>query len=297
MADRLNFETDGRDWPLREASRFVMAGGLRWHVQVMGAGPPLLLIHGTGASTHSWRDLIPVLAKRFTVIAPDLPGHGFTQMPADAAGLSLPGMATGLTALLAELKVAPEIGAGHSAGAAILAQMALHNGLGLKSLVSINGAILPLIGMAGRLFSPIAKALVGLDFVPRFAAGRANDASVIARLMGNTGSTISPQGVALYGQLARNSGHVAAALNMMANWDLNALEPALPKLRARVLLVAAGLDKMIKPDDSFRLRDRLPNAEVVYLRDLGHLSHEEQPGETCELITQQGVQAGILAAP
>jgi magnesium chelatase accessory protein len=64
-----------------------------------------------------------------------------------------------------------------------------------------------------------------------------------------------------------------------------------------VVLVAAGLDKMIKPDDSFRLRDRLPNAEVVYLRDLGHLAHEEQPAETSELIIQQGVQAGILAAP
>ena len=100
MADQLNFETDGRDWPHRQASRFVEAGGLKWHVQIMGAGPPLLLVHGTGASTHSWRDLMPLLAERYRVVAPDLPGHGFTQMPASSEGLSLPGMAAGVASLL-----------------------------------------------------------------------------------------------------------------------------------------------------------------------------------------------------
>ncbi|MFZ4410973.1 MAG: alpha/beta fold hydrolase, partial [Paracraurococcus sp.] len=80
------------DWPNRPTSRLVAAGGLRWHVQVAGTGPVLLLVHGTGAATHSWRDLLPLLARHFTVVAPDLPGHGFTERPR-AEGLSLPGMA------------------------------------------------------------------------------------------------------------------------------------------------------------------------------------------------------------
>jgi magnesium chelatase accessory protein len=54
---------------------------------------------------------------------------------------------------------------------------------------------------------------------------------------------------------------------------------------------------MIKPNDSFRLRDRLANAEVVFLRDVGHLAHEERPAEIAELILSRAVQAGILAAP
>jgi magnesium chelatase accessory protein len=287
MSDRLDFETDGSDWPNRAASRFVAAGGIAWHVQVMGAGPALLLVHGTGASSHSWRDMMPSLSERFTVVAPDLPGHGFTQMPASAQGLSLPGMAAGLAALMQALAVRPQIAAGHSAGAAILARMCLDRQLALKSLVSFNGAILPLAGMAGRIFSPIAKALVGLDFIPRFAASRNADPKVLTGLLGNTGSTLDPRGVELYGRLARSP----------ANWDLNAMEPDLPKFEPRVVLVAAGLDRMIKPDDSFRLRDRLPHAEVVYLRDLGHLAHEERPAEATALIKQQAVQAGILAAP
>eukprot|EP01035_Chromulina_nebulosa_P062926 gene62926-86075_t len=97
--DAPSWENDGRDWPNRIASRFLRAGGMRWHVQVMGTGPALLLVHGTGAATHSWRDLAPILAERFTVIAPDLPGHGFSDCP-PAHLLSLPAMAQGLASLL-----------------------------------------------------------------------------------------------------------------------------------------------------------------------------------------------------
>jgi magnesium chelatase accessory protein len=295
--DRLNFATDGRDWPHREASRVVTAGGLSWHVQVMGAGPPVVLVHGTGASTHSWRDVMPILARHFTIVAMDLPGHGFTGMPRADRGLSLVGMAEGVAALLAELRVEPRIAVGHSAGAAILSRMSLDGAVKLDSLISLNGAILPLGGIAGTIFSPIAKFLVGFDFVPRFAASRNADPKAIAGYLSNTGSTLDARGMELYGRLARSPGHVAAALGMMANWDLPSMEADLPKLSPRVVLVASGLDRMIKPDDSFRLRDRLPNAEVVYLRDLGHLAHEERPAEIAELILARAVQAGILAAP
>ena len=82
---------------------------------------------------------------------------------------------------------------------------------------------------------------------------------------------------------------------MMANWDLGAMEAALPNLKPRMVLVAAGLDAMIKPDDAFRLRDRLPNAEVVYLRELGHLAHEERPAEISQLVIQQAIQSGIIS--
>ncbi|MBX9926998.1 MAG: alpha/beta fold hydrolase [Hyphomicrobiaceae bacterium] len=300
--ERLDFARDGSNWPHREASRFIESSGLNWHLQIMrppgvGFAPPILLVHGTGASTHSWRDVMPIVARRMTVIAVDLPGHGFTSMPTDGAGLSLPGMARGITGLLSTLGLAPRIAAGHSAGAAILTRMALDGKLPLDTMISLNGAILPLGGLAGTIFSPIAKFLVGLDFVPRYAASRNADPSVLKGYLANTGSTLTQEGLDLYGTLARSPGHVAAALAMMANWNLDAMEPDLPKLDARVVLVAAALDRMIKPDDSFRLRDRLRNAEVVFLRDVGHLAHEERPAEIAELILARAVQAGILPPP
>jgi len=305
-SSRLDFNRDGRDWPHRETSRFIESSGLVWHVQIMrpdgatadaGGAPAIVLIHGTGASTHSWRDVMQILAHRMTVVAMDLPGHGFTSMPQDGAGLSLQGMATGVAELLSKLGIAPRIAVGHSAGAAILARMCLDRRLDLDTLISLNGAILPLGGLAGTIFSPIAKLLVGLDFVPRYAASRNADPSVLRGYLANTGSTLDARGLELYGTLARSPGHVAAALGMMANWNLPAMEAELPKLTPRLVLVAAALDRMIKPNDSFRLRDRLANAEVVFLRDVGHLAHEERPAEIAELIVSRAVQAGILAAP
>ena len=90
MQQRLLWERDGRQWPHREASSFTEAAGLRWHVQTMAppapGAPTVWLLHGTGASTHSWRGLLPRLAQNFRVLAIDLPGHGFTGMPAMVQG-------------------------------------------------------------------------------------------------------------------------------------------------------------------------------------------------------------------
>ena len=152
----LVWRRDGADWPNRDASVFVEAAGIRWHVQRMGEGPPLLLIHGTGAATHSWRDVLPLLAEHFSVIAPDLPGHGFTQTPLSYR-LSLPGMSADVGALLRKLEVRPEIAVGHSAGAAILARMCLAGRMSPRLLVALNGAFMPFGGIASHLFSPLAK--------------------------------------------------------------------------------------------------------------------------------------------
>jgi pimeloyl-ACP methyl ester carboxylesterase len=137
-----DWNTDGRDWPNRAASRFVTAGRLRWHVQQQGQGPVLLLVHGTGASTHSWRELLPLLAADFTVVAPDLPGHGFTECPAPER-LSLPGMAEAVRALLTTLGVAPAVVVGHSAGAAVLARLCIDGQLAPRCFVSAASATRP----------------------------------------------------------------------------------------------------------------------------------------------------------
>src|ERR1700744_2846510 len=134
-----------RTGPHREPSRFVEAAGYRWHVQIMGSGPIALLAHGTGAATHSWRALAPLLAKDFTVVAPDLPGHGFTESP-QAYRLSLSGMAQDLAALCRTLAIKPRIAIGHSAGAAILVRMALDRSIEPSLIVSLNGAFLPFCG-------------------------------------------------------------------------------------------------------------------------------------------------------
>lgn len=284
MSD-LIWSRDGGDWPNREASAFVEAAGIRWHVQRTGEGPPLLLLHGTGAATHSWRGLMPILARRFTVIAPDLPGHGFTRSP-PAHRLSLPGMAADVSQLLSALDVKPEIAVGHSAGAAILARMCLDGKIAPRLLVSLNGAFMPFGGVANQLLSPLAQLLVINPLVPRLFAWQASNAGAVERLIQNTGSKIDPQGIALYGTLVRSPAHVAAALQMMANWRLQPLLHDLPRLKTNLLLVAADNDRSVSPDVARQVREIYPRATIEHLPGLGHLAHEEQPQRIADLITR-----------
>jgi magnesium chelatase accessory protein len=282
MSD-LVWSRDGSDWPNRNASRFVEAAGIRWHVQRMGAGPPLLLIHGTGAATHSWRDLMPLLAPHFDVIAPDLPGHGFTSSP-PSHRLSLPAMAADLGQLLAAISVQPEVTVGHSAGAAILARMCLDGKLAPRLLVSLNGAFLPFGGVASQLLSPLAKLLVLNPVVPRVFAWQASNPKAVERLIANTGSRIDDRGIALYRKLVRNPAHVAAALRMMANWKLEPLLHDLPRLATTLVLVAATNDRSISPAVAQQIREILPQAIIERVPALGHLAHEEQPQLMADII-------------
>jgi len=289
----LNWERDGADWPNRAASRFVQAGGMTWHVQVMGEGPVILLAHGTGASTHSWRAFAPLLARHFTVVAPDLPGHGFTRL-SDPDRLALPGMAASLAALVRSLDKMPSMVAGHSAGAAVLAQMCLMGAVAPAGLVSLNGALLPMRGMAGQLFAPMARMLATTSIVPRLFAWRASDPRAVERLIRGTGSRLDPEGIRFYRRLVESPAHVAAALGMMARWDLDLLERELPRLRAALLLILGSEDRAVPASEAARIRDKVPDAQVRIMRGLGHLAHEEKPAETAEFVLAFARSLGVL---
>ncbi len=274
----LAWARDGADWPHREASRFVTAAGLRWHVQVYGAGPAVLLVHGTAASSHTWRDFGPALAEHYTVIAPDLPGHGFTEMPPWRLQ-TLGGSAGALGELLAALGASPQLAVGHSAGAAILARMALDGLIEPQLLVSLNGAFLPFEGLAGYLFPTTARLLTFNPLVPLWVAFRSRNRRLFERLVGFTGSRLDAAGIDYYQRLATNPGHVAAALGMMARShdDLYALEQELPRLAVPLALLTAERDQAVPPAQADRVRLRLPAARHEQLPGLGHLAHEEDP--------------------
>lgn len=280
-----SWEREGRGWPNGDASRFVKASGLRWHVQQAGTGPAILLIHGTGSSTHSFRDIFPLLASEFTVVAPDLPGHGFTDSP-PFRELSLPGMSRAVTGLLQKLDISPILTVGHSAGAAILVRMCLDRAIAPQVIVSLNGALLPFPGMARHWFSPAAKLLARLPLLPRLFAYRASDPNAIENLIANTGSRIDPAGKELYRKLASYPSQVAAALGMMANWDLETLARDLPRLRTPLVVVIGTGDLMVPPDRQRSVRNLLPGARLVTFPRLGHLAHEERPREVAQFLAR-----------
>lgn len=289
MASRLDWSRHGRDWPNRQSSQFVEAGGLTWHVQSMGAGPPLLLLHGTGASTHSYRHLAPLLARDFRLIVPDLPGHGFTTTAPDP---TLPGMAAAVAGLVRQLEIEPVMVVGHSAGAAIAARMLLDSDLRPDLLVGLGSALQPFPGAAAAFFPVMAKLLFANPLVPElFAAGARFGGGMGGFLERSTGSRIDPEGVKIYTRLFQNAGHVGGALRMMAHWDLAPLIRDLPSLSTPMLLLHGKEDRAVPADVAGEVARRVQGTAVELFPGLGHLLHEEAPDAVAERIRQASIKA------
>jgi magnesium chelatase accessory protein len=274
---------DGADWPNRDFSLFADADDINFHVQIMGQGPVLLLLHGTAASTHSFRDVAPLLAQDFTVVLPDLPGHGFSSAP-PASRMALAPMAHAVGHLLRKLGISPALAAGHSAGAAIAARMALDGYIAPQKLFSLNGALLPLPGGLGAFYGSVAKMMAMTPVMPWLLALQAENEAMFSRMLENTGSRLDARGIGLYRQLLRNPVQMANVMAMAANWRLEQLAADLPVLQPKLMMIVGEGDRAVSPKVAEKVARMVPGSRVFRQLGLGHLSHEEDPTATADLI-------------
>lgn len=279
----MDWRRDGADWPNRRFSRFVRHRPHYWHLQEAGEGPVVLLLHGTGGATHSWRDVLPLLAERYRVVALDLPGQGFTKMGARQR-CGLDPMSADIAALLESEGLLPDAIVGHSAGGAIALRMVRHLPRPPRAIVGLNAALANFAGMAGWLFPMTARMLSLNPFTASmFARFTASEGNVRA-LIGSTGSELSPEGLALYHRLISDRAHVDAALAMMAQWTLEGLQAELPGIEVPCLFITGGRDQAVPPRTALRAAERMPEAALAEFPDLGHLAHEEAPDEVTARI-------------
>jgi magnesium chelatase accessory protein len=260
----------------------VLRGGIRWQVRIQGSGPALLLLHGTGASSESFRALMPLLAARFTVIAPDLPAHAGSLAPPTFEP-TLPATSVALAELLTALDVKPTVAVGHSAGAALVARMTIDGMLAPELLVGLGAAIFPLRGLARAVLPATARVLaLTSKLVPLSIRGSAS----VDRLLKSTGSSLDSSGIERYRALSAQPSHVAAVLEMMASWDLEPLYADLPELRTPLLLLAGERDRAVPVRQQRIVAARAPQARVVVIPGAGHLLHEERPAVVARVILE-----------
>jgi magnesium chelatase accessory protein len=275
-------DTPPEDWPNRDASRMVHGPKHQWHVQQMGRGPDVLMLHGAGGSVHSYAALMPLLAKHVRVFAPDLPGHGYTKRGAQRrSGLQM--MAEDVSALCAQEGVNPSAIIGHSAGGAIalmMGQLPAHQG---TTIIGINPALSRFEGFAGVMFPAMAKVLATVPFTSRLFSGVSSRPERIKALMDSTGSKLSAEQIDLYRRLVSREAHVNGTLDMMAQWNLDALIDGLMEITNPVHFITGTYDMTVPARVAEDAARKIRGAQVSALERFGHLVHEECPEQVAQI--------------
>lgn len=263
-------------------TRFVEVGGRLVHVEQAGEGEPVVLLHGFGASTYTWRRVIPALARSYRVLAADLYGFGATERPRDFASYTRGGQAGLVLALLDRLGIERAHLVGHSYGGAISLWLADRHPERLRSLVLVDSAA-PTYPNDRR--SRIARVkplawlfLRGFALTPRWIQ-KALEMSVADR------SLVTPELVRGYLSPLRVEGVDAAFHGLTAPLP----EPDGPEVDlARITLPTLGIwgteDRLVAVADGKREVLRMPRGTFVELSGIGHMPMEECPEELARIV-------------
>ena len=106
----------------------------------------------------------------------------------------------------------------------------------------------------------------------------------LERLIASTGSRLSAQDLSYYAALLASSTHINGVLSMMSSWNVQTLEGRLPELQGPILMCIGRNDQTVSPTQAQKAAKLIPHAQTRFFEGLGHLAHEEDPPQTCEVI-------------
>lgn len=280
-----------------DGAEFVQAGGVDVHLQVAQfAGqataeePPLLiLMHGFGASTYSWREVIEPLADYGDVIAYDRPGFGFTERPDSWQGVNPYGFEGNfqiLDDLIAKFGEGREVVLiGHSAGGQLAAEYSRLRPDRVSSLVLVDPAILTTGGAPewlGWLWDVPQIDKLG----PVLVSGIANSGEQILEQSFFDPELITPEVRAGYRAPLKVEGWERGFWNFVSAPRANALKENLDSLTLPTLIITGDTDTIVPTEDSIQLNELLPNARLEVIEKSGHLPHEEKSVDFMRAVGQ-----------
>ena len=263
-------------WPNVEHSHFVPHESGRWHIQRLGSGPIILMLHGTGASGHSFAELADLLKDRFELVIVDLPGQGFSSPLSERKKL-LSVMASAAASLCDRLAIQPDYIIGHSAGAAVALRMAMDTHIQPRGILSINGALMPFAWFFEPIMLRAARLMSRSPRVAHFLAKRGRREIDVQRALRDTGSEISDLMMRCYGLLMADQQHIVGTLRMMGGWQLGQLSKDLNTVRVPVHLIGCSLDTIVPATRAHKATHDIPMATATTISDAGHLIQEERP--------------------
>lgn len=254
--------------------------GYRRAFRMMGDGPPLLLVHGISDSSATWAPVMPLLAERHLVIAPDLLGHGASDKP--RADYAVGAYACGMRDLLSVLDIDRVTVVGHSLGGGIAMQFAYQFPERCERLVLVGSAgvgreVHPLLrlasapiaepGLAFFTAPPVRSAVRAMAPLLRVGLGLGKDFDyVLDRYQGLTNTTARKAflrtlraGVDLHGQV----------ITMLDRCYLTAGMPT--------LIVWGAQDRVIPVKHALAAHQAMPGSELEIFETSGHFPHQDEP--------------------
>ncbi len=270
--------------------QYVTIHGHRRAFVKTGSGPVLLLLHGLGCHHGTWEPVIDTLAKKYTVIAPDLLGHGKSDKP--RADYSLGGYANGMRDLLTVLDIDRVTVVGHSFGGGVAMQFAYQfperterlvlvasGGLGPEVSPGIRAITTPgFHQVMGLLTLPGLRHLgkAGLIALSRTGIMAARDLDEVAQMVDSFKD-------------ARARGAIRRVVSSVVDWrgqvvtmvDRAYLTEAMP------MCVIWGADDMVIPARHAESVARLaPGATVEVIPDAGHFPHKDHPQQFMRMLDE-----------
>ena len=265
---------------------------VRLYVEEQGKGAPVLLIHGFGASTYTWRHVAPELAKTHRVIAVDLKGFGQSDKPFDSR-YSVFDQAELLAQLIVDKDLRNLTLVGHSFGGGIALLLALEANERLEGritkLVLLDSIAYPQnIPVFFRLLDVPLVSHLGVSMIPPSVQTR-----VALRIAYFDDSKIDQDEVDAYAAPLRTAAGKHAIIysaRQIVPDGLAEISERYKTIELPTLILWCDHDRIVPLEVGLKLRRTLPNSTLRLVEDCGHMPQEEQPESTLKLL--QGFLGG-----
>lgn len=261
-------------------SQFIELMGLRVHVRDVGPREdplPIVLLHGTSASLHTWQGWVDVLQGKHRVISLDLPGFGLTG-PFPDGDATLGHTIELLSKLLEKLQVSKCVLVGNSYGGRLAWEFALVHPELVGKLVLVDAGGYPRNATSIPIGFRIAQT-PGLRRLGEYLLPRGLIEKSVKNVYGDP-SKVTDQLVDRYFELTLRAGNRAALVQRFEQVPIEGDTSKLKTLTMPTLILWGGQDRLIPPDNAHRFDEDLPNSRLVIFDSLGHVPHEEDPEAT-----------------
>jgi pimeloyl-ACP methyl ester carboxylesterase len=266
-------------------SSWLEVSGMRVHVRDEGPRDdpnPIVLLHGTSASLHTWDGWSQSLRLTRRVIRFDLPAFGLTG-PNPTNDYSVTAYVKFVVQVVDALGVQKFVLGGNSLGGHIAWATAVNQPQRVSQLILVNSAGYPLVSQSVPIGFQLAR-VPGLRTLMEYVLPRGVVQSSLHNVYGDP-SKVTPELVDRYYELTLRTGN-RAALAYRLQQGLSGETEVLKQLKMRTLVMWGALDKLIPPDNARMFMRDVPHAQLVIFDDLGHVPHEEDPQRTVKVVRE-----------